>query len=331
MKLSRLFCRPVIAALAFGMASATLMEAVRAQAFPNRPVRLIVPYPAGGPIDVFARALGVRLTETWGQTVVVENRSGANEMIAAEHVVKSPADGYTMLVASEASFSLNQFLYSKIPYDPVKDLAPITRAISVSFAIAVGNHVPANTLAELLDLARKNPGKVTYGSGGIGGAQHLAAAWLASIAKVDMHHVPYKGLAPAVQDIMGGQIDSVFGALSVIQPLVASGKLRAFAVAGAKRAKSLPQVPTFAEAGIKDYDVGFYIGIAGPARIPAPIIEKISADMRTVVRSAEFREKNVDPYAMDVVAETPAEFAAFLVKDREHQARLVKISGAKLD
>lgn len=331
MKLLRSAAMSQFAAVVFVVAAVAMSSISHAQSFPNRPVRLIVPYPAGGPIDVFARALGQRLTDIWGQSVVVENRSGANEMIAAEHVVKSPADGYTLLVSSEASFSLNQHLYSKIPYDPVKDLAPVTRAISVSFAIAVGNHVPANTLAEFLDLARKNPGKVTYGSGGIGGAQHLAAAWLASIAGVNMHHVPYKGLAPAVQDIMGGQIDSVFGALSVIQPLVASGKLRAFAVAGSKRAKSLPQVPTFAEAGIKDYDVGFYVGVGAPGRTPAPIIEKISADMRTVVRSAEFRERNVDPYAMDVVAETPAEFAAFLVKDREHQARLVKISGAKLD
>ena len=322
---------PLIAAVTMGVASGVMPHSVHAQTFPNKPVRLIVPYPAGGPIDVLGRVLGQRLSEVWGQPFVVENRAGANEIIAADLVAKSPADGHTILIGSEASYSLNQFLYSKIPYDPVRDFAPIMRVVSVNMALAISNANPATTLAEFLDHAKRNPGKVTYGSGGIGGAQHLSAAWLANIANVDMHHVPYKGLAPALADIMGGQIDSVFGALSVIQPLVAAGKIKALGVSGAQRARVLPQVPTFAELGFRDYEASFFMGLAGPAKTPKPIIDKIANDVRDILLNAEFRQKNMDPFAFETIADTPESFTAWLVKDRERQGKLVKISGAKLD
>ncbi len=323
--------RRIVASVAIAAASLVAFGAANAQIWPVKPVRLIVPYPAGGPIDVMARALGQRLSEVWGQTVLVENRSGANEVIAAEHVARSPADGYTLYLASEASYALNQFLFSKLPYDPVKDLAPIMRVATANMALAVGNHHSAPNLAEFLESARKNPGKVSYGSGGIGGAQHLSAAWLWSIANVNMNHVPYKGLAPALQDIMGGQIDSVFGALSVIGPLATAGKIKVMGVSGNTRARLLPNVPTFAELGFKDFEANFYMGLSATGGTPAAVIDKISKDARAIVLSADFRERNMDRFAFETVGDTPAEFTAFLVKDRERQARLVKISGAKLD
>jgi tripartite-type tricarboxylate transporter receptor subunit TctC len=304
---------------------------VYAQAWPVKPVRIIVPYPAGGPIDVMGRALGQRLGEVWGQSVLVENRSGGNEVIAAEHVARSPADGYTLYLASEASYALNQFLFTKLPYDPVKDFAPIMRIATANMALAVGNHHPATNLSDFLESARKNPGRITYGSGGIGGAQHLAGAWLASLATVNMNHVPYKGLAPALQDIMGGQIDSVFGALSVIGPLAAAGKLKVMGVGGNNRARLLPNIPTFAELGFKDFQPNFYMGFAATGGTSAAVIDKIANDTRAIVLSADFRERNMDRFAFETVADGPAEFTAWLVKDRERQARLVKISGAKLD
>jgi tripartite-type tricarboxylate transporter receptor subunit TctC len=317
--------------IAMGLVCALFPSLSAAQAFPNKPVRIIVPYPAGGPVDVLGRALGQRLTDVWQQSVLIENRAGGSEIIAAELVAKSPADGYTLLLATDASYSLNQFLFSKLPYDPVKDFSPIMRVVSVNMALAVGNANPAKTLQEFVEFAGKNPGKITYASSGVGGAQHLAAAWLANLAKVDMHHVPYKGLAPALADIMGGQIDSVFGALSVIQPLVTGGKIKALAVSGAQRAKVLPDTPTFAELGYKDFAASFYMGLAAPAKTPQAIIDKIGNEARTILQSAAFREKNMDPFAFETVADTPAQFSAWLAKDRERQAWLVKISGAKVD
>ncbi len=317
-----------LAAAVFALAASTV---ALAQGFPNKPVKIVVPYPAGGPTDILGRGVAQKLSELWSQPVIVDNRPGANEIIAAEATARAPADGYTLFLASEQALSLNPYLYSKLPYDPEKDFVPIFRIVEVHFALIAAKEFPANNVKELLELARKSPGKVKYGSSGIGGVQHLPMAWLASSNGVDMLHVPYKGLAPTLQDMMAGQLDIVFGAISAALPYITSGKLKALAVSGPTRAKALPDVPTFSQAGLRDFSAGFTMGLVAPAKTPRAVVDKIVADMQKVVEMPDFRAKYVDQFAFDLVSEGPEKYAAFLVKDRKEQAARVRAVGAKLE
>ncbi len=317
--------------LATAVVSAACASSALAQAWPNRPVKLVVPYTAGGPADNLARAMAPRLTEAWGQQVVVENRPGANEMIAAEAVAKAPADGYTLLMASEAVFSLNPELRSKISYNPQKDFAPITKLVSAQLMMAVRPDLPANNVAEFIAYAKANPGKVTYGSTGQGGVLHLGMSWFSTLYGLKMEHVAYNGLPPALQDVMAGRVDAIIAIPGGVMPHVNAGKLKAYAVPGNARVRIAPNVPTFTEVGYPDFEASVYFGLVAPAGTPADIIQRISTDVSRVVRAPDFQEKYLVNIGFEPGGETPAQFAAFLKTDRESAAKRVRAANVKLD
>jgi tripartite-type tricarboxylate transporter receptor subunit TctC len=304
---------------------------VEAQTYPSKPIRVVVPYTAGGPADLLVRGLGQKLTDAWGQQIVVENKPGANEIIAAQEVAKSPADGYTYLLASDAVFSLNGYLYSKIPYDPVKDFTPVSKLVNANLMLVARTDLPAGSVRELIDYAKKNPGKLNYGSVGAGGVNHLAMAWFNTVNGLDMQHVPYKGLVQGLQDIMTSRLDVMFAVIGGAAPHLKAGKLKGLAVSGKVRNALIPEVPTFAEAGLPNFDASFYFGLAAPAGTPRETLAKFAAESSKIVNSAEFRERFLNNLGFEPVGDTPEQFAAFLRQDRETAARKVKASGAKLD
>jgi len=302
-----------------------------AQPYPSKPIHIVVPYTAGGPADLLVRGLGIKLAEKWGQQVVVENRPGANEIIAAEAVAKAAPDGYTWLVASDAVFTLNASLYSKLPYDPVKDLVPVSKLVTANLLLVTRPDFPANSVKEFIDYAKQNPGKLSYGSVGAGGVNHLAMSWFNSLNGLQMEHVPYKGLVQALQDVITGRIDTMFAVIGGALPFVQSNKLKALAVSGKARSGVLPNVPTFAEVGYPSFDASFYFAVAAPAGTPRDIVTKFASEASQIVNSAEFKEKYLTQLGFEPVGDTPDQFAAFLVNDRKIGAEKVKISGAKLD
>jgi len=318
-------------ALALAFVAAPLAALAQAQSYPSKPIRIVVPYTAGGPADLLVRGMGQKMTETWGQQVIVENRPGANEIIAAESVARSPSDGYTLLLASDAVFTLNQHLYSKIPYDPVKDFVPVSRLVTANLMMVARPKLPANTVGELIDYARKNPGKVTYGSVGAGGVNHLGMAWFATQNGLAMEHIPYKGLVQGLQDVGEERVDVMFAVIGGAAPLLNGGKLKGLAVSGRARNPLVPNVPTFTEAGYPNADASFYFGLAAPAGTPRDVVAKIGAEAGKIVNAPEFREKYLNNLGFVPVGDTPDQFAAFLKTDRELGEKRVKASGAKLD
>ncbi|WP_029002268.1 Bug family tripartite tricarboxylate transporter substrate binding protein [Azohydromonas australica] len=326
MKLQRRFAMLGIAGFALGACGL-----VHADAYPSKPVRMVIPYAAGGPVDALGRALASRLSAAWGQQVIVDNRPGGNEVIAASQVAKAGGDGYTLMLATDPTLSLNPYLFQKLSYDPIKDFTPITRVAISNMALVVANSLPANTLKDFVAYVRANPDKVSYGSSGVGNGTHLSMAWFAKENQLNMVHVPYKGLAPALQDMLGGQVQATIGAVSVVMPFVESGKIKVLAISGDKRAQSLPNVPTFAQAGFPAMQASFYYGLIAPAGLPAAIRDKIAADVRAIVADEKFRKANLDTFALEPVADSPQEFAQFLVRDREMAMSKVKLSGARLD
>jgi tripartite-type tricarboxylate transporter receptor subunit TctC len=305
-------------ALTVGVGLALGLGAVQAQTWPNKPVRIIVPYPAGGPADVLVRAMAPRLGDSWGQSVIVENRPGANEIIAAEYVAKSAPDGYTLLVASDAAFSLNQSLYSKLSYDPVKDLLPVTRLVHASLMLVARPDMPVSNVRELIAYAKSNPGKISYASTGPGGVAHLGMSWFDTLYGTRTEHISYKGLPPALQDVMASRVDVMFAIPGGVMPFVTAGKLKPIALASRTRASA-------------DFEAGIFFGVAAPAGTPAAVVEKISAEMAKVIRSPDLKDKTLSAFAFEAAGDTPAEFASFLVKDRELAAKKVKAANVKLD
>jgi tripartite-type tricarboxylate transporter receptor subunit TctC len=301
------------------------------QPYPSKPIRLVVPYTAGGPADLLARGLGQKLNDAWGQQIVVENKPGANEIIAAQDVAKSPADGYNYLLASDAVFSLNSYLYSKLPYDPVKDLAPVSRLVNANLMLVARPDFPAASVRELIDYAKNNPGKLNYGSVGAGGVNHLAMAWFNTQNALDMQHVAYKGLVQGLQDIMTSRLDVMFAVIGGAAPLLKSGKLKGLAVSGKARNALIPEVPTFTESGYPNLDASFYFGLAAPAGTPREMLAKFAAESAKIVNAPEFKEKFLNNLGFEAVGDTPEQFTAFLRQDRELAAKKVKASGAKLD
>lgn len=319
--------RAALAAACLALAA----PAMAADAWPTRPVKLVVPYPAGGPIDGVARGLADRLSRIWNQPVLVDNRGGANEIIAADMTAKSAPDGYTILLGSDTTFSSNRFLFSKLPYNPLTDLVPVTRVTFVNEVFIVNGSLPVNNLKEFVTLMKANPGKYNYGSAGAGGPTHLPVDSFARREGFDITHVAYKGIAPAVQDLLGGQVQIMVAGSSAATPYVGSGKLKVLAINGSKRAKSLPNVPTFAEAGYPGTEMYFFLGLTVPKGVPKPVIDEIASATRKVLADPSFVEKTLDPYGFDPLGETPEQFAAFLVKDRALAEKKIKDSGAKLD
>jgi len=303
----------------------------QAQTYPSRPIRVVVPYTPGGPADLLARGMGQKLTETWGRQIIVENKPGANEIIAAQDIAKSPADGYNFLLASDAVFSLNQYLYSRLPYDPARDFTPVSRLVTANLMLVARTDFPASSVSELVDYARKNPGKINYGSVGAGGVNHLAMAWFNTLNGLDMQHVPYKGLVQGLQDIMTGRLDVMFAVIGGAAPHLKAGKMKGLAASGKSRNALMAQVPTFAEAGFADFDASFYFGLAAPAGTPRELIAKFAAESAKIVNTAQFRESYLNNLGFEPVGDAPEQFAAFLRQDRALAERKVKASGAKLD
>ena len=323
--------RLLAALLAAGLAALPAWRPAQAQAWPSKPVRIIVPFPAGGLSDVFARGLAQELTTVWGQQVIVENRPGANTIIGAEATAKSAPDGYTMLLANDPTMSANQYLYSKLPYDPVRDLAPVINIIAVSSVLVANPAFPASSLPELVALARKNPGKFTYGTFGPGSKTHIDTEAFAGIAGIQLNHVPYKGIAEVLPAVMGGQVDMALSGLSPCLPLIRNGKLKAIAMASPRRAPTLPDVPTFEEGGIHDFESRAWFGLVIPAATPRPLIDRIAADIQKVVTVRSFADKYIEGVGLESWVLMPDQFADMLKRDRETYAERIRHIGVKLD
>ena len=301
---------------------------VAVAAYPERPIRLVVPAAPGGAIDVVGRIVGVKLTDLLAQNVVIDNRAGANNIIGTEIAARSPPDGYTLLITAGAH-TINPAVYKKLPYDALRDFAPITLiANSGGLVIVVHPSFGARTLAQLIDMARASPGKIAYGSAGYGNSTHLAGELFQMMAKVKFIHVPYKGAGPAATDLLGGQIPLMFGPSPVVVPMVQAGRLRPLAFTGVKRSSQLPDVPTVDEAGIKGYESTGWYGIYGPRGTPKAAIIRVSTAVREIVQMPDTRERfaalNLEP-----IGSSPEEFLQFLKQDLEKYAAIAKAAGIK--
>jgi tripartite-type tricarboxylate transporter receptor subunit TctC len=316
-------------ALALGIATAT-PAALAAEPFPNKPVRIVVPFTPGGSTDILARAIGQKLGEAWGQPVVVENKPGAGGNVGVELVAKAPPDGHTIVMGHVGTFAANPALYKSLPYDPVKDFAPITLVALVPNVLVVGPSVKARSLSELVAYAKANPGKLDYGSGGNGSAAHLATEYFKLRTGVDLQHVPYKGTGPAVTDLLGGQIGvMITGALPLMQH-IKSGKLRALAVASPKRLAILPDVPTIAESGYPGFAAVQWYGLFAPAATPPDVVATIYRDAVKALKDPSVAERLASEGA-EPVGDTPAEFAAFVKSEIALWGKVIRESGAKVD
>ena len=301
------------------------------QSYPSRPIRLVIGVAPGGAADLVARTLQEPLTRTLGQPIVVDNRPGAGSSIAAEHVARSAPDGYTVLIASPSSILVNPLLSPKNPFQPLKELMPVSKVTSSPLVVAVNPSVGVSTLAELIALAKKNPGKLNYASSGNGSAPHMAAVLFRRVAGVDIVHVPFKGGAPAVQSVLAGDTQLSFATPPSVLPLVQAGRLRALAVTSRNRTPLVPGVPGMGEAGLPDYEIAFWYGVFVPAGTPAEVMQRLYT-----ATSEALRSPNVAPaLARDGTevsgSASPADFSAFLAQEAPLWARLVKESGAKAD
>lgn len=309
----------------------TLIFATPALAqWPARPVRIVVAYPAGGGIDVLARQLAERLGPMWGQPVVVENRSGGSTIPATELVAKSPPDGHTILLTTDATFSINPHLFAKLPYSD-KDFVAVTQLIVLQQLLLAHPSLPANDLKGLIALARERPGTLNYGSYGSGSQPHLAAEILKSKSGVDIVHIPYKGIPFAVPAAIAGEVQLTFSGIASSRPHVEAGRLKALAIGGDKRSPLMPSVPTFAEQGFPEVETHAWFGMFVPAGTPRAAVDRIHRDTAAILRDPAFREKEVVQKGYELVASSPEEFAAYLVRDREARGRAVKLSGAKAE
>lgn len=318
----------------FAIAAAALLSIsglAAAQTYPARTVKLIVPYPPGGPVDAFARGFAEKLASLWGQAVLIDNRPGANEIIAADAAAKAAPDGYTLLLAADPALSQNQFLFAKLPYDPEKDLTPVSRVVDVNMALIVKGDLPASNLKEFVALMKKEGAKHNFGSAGNGNVTQLAFEALKREAGFEMTHVPYKGIAPALTDMLGGNIDAMFAGSTAAIPHLKSGKVKVLAISGSKRARALPDVPTLAEAGYPRLEARFYLGLSAPKGVPDAIAHKVAADVRRAMTDKVFLEKYVDFNGFDAAGTTPEEFTKFLKTDREVSGQRIRVSGVKLD
>lgn len=299
--------------------------------YPSGPVRLVVPYAAGGPVDVLARAIGPAMSAALKQPVVVENRTGANEIVAAEYVAKSPSDGLTLFIATDAGLTMNPHLYKKLNYDPVRDFVPVTQLVSVPMVVLASPTSPVTSMAEMLKLAKSEPRTLAYGSSGLGGITHVPMSMLEKFNNVELLHVPYKGAGQLTPDLIAGNIQLSLLAVSVVEQYVKTGRMKALALSAPQRVPALPDVPTFQELGMKDIGGSFFIGVAAPAGTPEAIVVRLSTLMRAIVTAPEFRAKYLDPYAYTVVASSPREFKDFLSAELVRQGERIRISGAQLN
>jgi tripartite-type tricarboxylate transporter receptor subunit TctC len=298
--------------------------------YPEKLVRIIVAFPPGGATDVVARALGSRLSQLWGQRVIIENKPGAGGNIGADYVAKSPTDGYTLLLASPAEIAINPYLYANMPFDPTKDLAPVTKVTSAPLVLVLNPSVPAKSVAELIEYLKSQKQGTTFASSGTGGPQHLAGEQFRLLTGTNLIHVPYKGGAPAIADLLGGQVQMFFAGLPPALPHIHAGKIRAIAVTTAKRSSLLPQVPSLEESGLRGFDIENWQGVFVPAGTPASIVAKIARDIAGVADNKAFAELLAAQGAIPSTL-SPTDFATFVREESRKFSRLVKESGARAD
>jgi len=306
------------------------MTQAPAQTWPNKPVHLIVPFSAGSAVDTLARIPGQKLAELWGQPVVVDNRVGANTIIGTEAAAKAPPDGYTLVLTNDGALATNPALYPKLPYNPVRDFAPIALAASIPIVLVVNSSFPASSVQELVKEAKANPGKINYASGGNGSAQHLPMEMFKLATGIDLVHVPYKGLGPAFNDVVAGQIPVMFAGMSNVFPHVKSGRVRVLAIGGAKRSAAMPDVPTMQEAGVAGFDYAAWAGFLAPAGTAPAIVEKVNTDLKKVLGMPEVLDK-LSTLGFEVSPGTPQELGAKIEREMAKVAKVVKDAGIRAD
>jgi tripartite-type tricarboxylate transporter receptor subunit TctC len=308
------------AAVLAGTAGAALAQG----SYPDKPVRIVVAFTPGGPTDVVARMIAQKLTTKWGQQVIVDNKPGAAGVIGSEFVAKSPADGYTLLMATAGNLTVNQHLYKNMKFDPLKDFTPIAQTAGVDFVLVTQPNAPFHNVKELIAAAKAKPGTVTSATSGNGGAPHLAAALFENEAGVDLNLVPYKGTADAVNAVLGGQTQLDFDAASQVVPQIKAGKLKPLAVLGTKRSPLLPDVPTMAEAGLPKYNFSNWFGLVGPANMPKEVVDKLQKDVAEVLNDPELRSRYETLGLQAPTARTPAQFASLMHADSAKWAATIQ-------
>jgi tripartite-type tricarboxylate transporter receptor subunit TctC len=302
---------------------AMVANGAHAQPYPAKPVRMVVGYAPGGSVDIVARLVAQKLTESLGQQFVVENRAGASGNIGTDYVAKSAPDGYTLLMGSSPALAANTHLFAKMPFDPVKDLAPIILVANQPNVLVVHPSSPATNVKELIALAQSRAAGLTFGTSGLGASQHIAAELFMMMTGVKMVHVPYKGGAPALGDLLGGHIDLMFEVLPTTIQHIREGRLRALAVTTRQRSGMLPAVPTLAEAGLAGYEFRGWIGLAAPAALPEALIAKLNAEVRKAMGAGDLKTKLLE-YGLDIAGGTPEDFGAFMREDSANYGRIVK-------
>ena len=320
----KFFSGSICAAL-LALAAAT----ASAQTYPNRAIRMIVPYPPGGGADITARPIAQMLSERWGQPVVIENHGGASGMIGADIVAKAPPDGYTIMVSASAEVALNAALFAKMPYDPVKDFAPITLATVTPMALVVHPSLPITSLNEYIAHAKAKPGSLAFGSAGAGSVHHFAGEWLKMLTTADIVHVPYKGSGPLMTDLLGGHTPSGFATLLPAMQHMKTGKLRALAVTTQQRAPLLPDVPTIAET-LPGFDVTQWNAVWAPAATPRDVLDKLSAEIRRIVQSADYKARMLEQ-GSEAVGNSPSELAAFQKAEIDKYRNIAQHANIKVD
>ncbi len=301
-----------------------------AQSYPAKPIRFVVPFPAGGIADLFARVIGQKFNEAWGQPAVVENRPGAGGNIGAEIVAKSPPDGYTLVMGSIGTHSVNVSLFSKLAYDPIRDFAPVALVMEAEGLLVLHPSVPVKTVKELIALAKARPGQLSYASAGNGTASHLAGELFKSMARVDMVHVPYKGNVPAITDLIAGQTSLLFATMPTVMPQVQAGRLKALAVASAARSQAAPELPTIAEAALPGFEVTNWIGIFAPAGTPREIVNRLNGETVRIMQSPDIQKRLANEGAR-FTPRTPDEFTAFVKAEIAKWAKVIKTAGIRVD
>ena len=325
MMLSQLKSRFLVLTAALGM---TL--AAHAQSFPSKPIRLICPFPPGGAVDIASRAIAAELSKNLGQPVTVDNKPGAGGNIGGAETARSAPDGYTLFMTTSGISAINPFLYAKMPFDPLKDLAPVAALVSLNNVLVVHPSVKANSVSELVALAKAQPGAVTYASSGSGTSIHMSGEMLKHLAGINMTHIPYKGSAPALTDLMGGQVMIMLDNIPSALPHIKTGKLRALATTGAKRDPLLPDLPTIAEAGVTGYESGVWFGLAVPAGTPKEIIAKLNAEAVKSTKAPDY-VKRMTELGYNIIGSNPDQMAEMLRNEVTRWGPIVKASGAKAD
>jgi tripartite-type tricarboxylate transporter receptor subunit TctC len=304
------------------------LGAATAQTYPDKPIRILVGFAAGGPADISARLIADRLAEAWGQPLVVENVTGAAGNLATDRVAKAAPDGYTLLLAASATIVTNPSLYQKLPFDPVKDLAPVTLICFTPNILAVPTSVPAASVPELVAFVRAHPGALTYGSAGVGTSQHLAGELFKTMAGIDIQHVPYRGIAAVMPDLLGGRLTMAFGNISAILPLAREGKLRVLAVSSVRRSTAVPDLPTMIEAGFPGFDATAWFALMAPAGTPAAIVDKVYKQAAQIVAAPEMKKKLAE-LGLDTTSDPPDAFGGIIRSDIAKWAKVIKEADIK--